>query len=134
MAMAGERVDPTFPEDKQPTIGLIGMGEMGRMYANALSKAGWKKYVAWTVLVNNCCSHSLLECSESSFVTFRRSLKLWRRSMKVRGRLHGRNVLVEDKHPGDRRVIHGIDFEGRLLVECMAISHRRFIFDEKGSA
>ncbi|KLO10768.1 Prephenate dehydrogenase [Schizopora paradoxa] len=43
--MANGRVDPTFPEDEQPTIGLIGMGEMGRMYANAFSKAGWKKIV-----------------------------------------------------------------------------------------
>ncbi|KAK7040100.1 prephenate dehydrogenase (NADP(+)) [Paramarasmius palmivorus] len=28
---------------KQPTLGLIGMGAMGKMYANLLSKAGWKK-------------------------------------------------------------------------------------------
>lgn len=29
----------------QPTIGLIGMGAMGRMYANRLSDAGWRKCV-----------------------------------------------------------------------------------------
>jgi len=29
--------------EDQPTIGLIGMGEMGRMYARRLSAAGWKK-------------------------------------------------------------------------------------------
>ena len=41
----GIRVDvtPDAPEDEQPVIGLIGMGEMGRMYAHHLSRAGWKK-------------------------------------------------------------------------------------------
>jgi len=29
--------------DEQPTIGLIGMGAMGKMYARYLSAAGWKK-------------------------------------------------------------------------------------------
>ncbi|KAJ7685487.1 hypothetical protein DFH06DRAFT_44565 [Mycena polygramma] len=36
-------VSPESPVEKQPTIGLIGMGAMGRMYAKYLSKAGWKK-------------------------------------------------------------------------------------------
>ncbi|KZS87957.1 Prephenate dehydrogenase [Sistotremastrum niveocremeum HHB9708] len=36
-------VDPSAPEDEQPVIGLIGMGEMGKMYARLLDKAGWKK-------------------------------------------------------------------------------------------
>ncbi|KAJ7438467.1 hypothetical protein FB451DRAFT_1152009 [Mycena latifolia] len=36
-------VSPASPVEKQPTIGLIGMGAMGRMYAKYLSKAGWKK-------------------------------------------------------------------------------------------
>lgn len=36
-------VDPSAPEDEQPVIGLIGMGEMGKMYARLLSGAGWKK-------------------------------------------------------------------------------------------
>ncbi|EJD07212.1 uncharacterized protein FOMMEDRAFT_149722 [Fomitiporia mediterranea MF3/22] len=36
-------VTPDAPEDEQPVIGLIGMGEMGRMYAHHLSCAGWKK-------------------------------------------------------------------------------------------
>ena len=38
-------VTPDMPYDEQPSIGLIGMGEMGRMYANCLSKAGWKRFV-----------------------------------------------------------------------------------------
>jgi prephenate dehydrogenase (NADP+) len=36
---------PTSPEDEQPAIGLIGMGAMGRMYADCFSKAGWKRHV-----------------------------------------------------------------------------------------
>lgn len=39
-------ITPGAPGDEQPAIGLIGMGEMGRMYAHYLSLAGWKKYVA----------------------------------------------------------------------------------------
>jgi hypothetical protein len=35
--------NPTDPVSAQPTIGLIGMGAMGKMYANHLAKAGWKK-------------------------------------------------------------------------------------------
>lgn len=36
---------PSHPLDQQPTIGLIGMGAMGTMYARLLSDAGWKKCV-----------------------------------------------------------------------------------------
>ncbi|KAG9318958.1 prephenate dehydrogenase [Chiua virens] len=36
-------VTPNHPIDQQPTIGLIGMGAMGAMYAKHLSDAGWKK-------------------------------------------------------------------------------------------
>ncbi|KAF8911912.1 Prephenate dehydrogenase [Mucidula mucida] len=36
-------VSPNDPLDQQPTIGLIGMGAMGSMYAKVLSQAGWKK-------------------------------------------------------------------------------------------
>ncbi|KAJ7940301.1 hypothetical protein B0H13DRAFT_1937476 [Mycena leptocephala] len=36
-------VSPDSPFEEQPTIGLIGMGAMGRMYAKYLSEAGWKK-------------------------------------------------------------------------------------------
>ncbi|KAJ3565397.1 hypothetical protein NP233_g7659 [Leucocoprinus birnbaumii] len=36
-------VTPDAPKHAQPTIGLIGMGAMGRMYAKLLSQAGWKK-------------------------------------------------------------------------------------------
>ncbi|KAJ7217217.1 hypothetical protein GGX14DRAFT_602648 [Mycena pura] len=36
-------VGPDSPLERQPTIGLIGMGAMGRMYAQYLSKAGWNK-------------------------------------------------------------------------------------------
>ena len=38
-------VTPDLPIADQPTIGLIGMGAMGRMYAKHLSNAGWKKCV-----------------------------------------------------------------------------------------
>jgi prephenate dehydrogenase (NADP+) len=38
-------VTPDTPEHAQPSIGLIGMGAMGRMYAKFLSQAGWKKCV-----------------------------------------------------------------------------------------
>lgn len=36
-------VSPDAPEEEQPTIGLIGMGAMGKLYAKCLSKGGWKK-------------------------------------------------------------------------------------------
>lgn len=38
-----EGITPDSPEDEQPVIGIIGMGEMGTMYAQRLSSAGWKK-------------------------------------------------------------------------------------------
>ncbi|KAI6044383.1 hypothetical protein EDC04DRAFT_2642146 [Pisolithus marmoratus] len=39
------RVDakPSDPIEEQPTIGLIGMGAMGTMYAKHFTEAGWKK-------------------------------------------------------------------------------------------
>ncbi|TFK37609.1 prephenate dehydrogenase [Crucibulum laeve] len=36
-------VTPDAPAHEQPTIGLIGMGAMGKMYARYLSEAGWKR-------------------------------------------------------------------------------------------
>ncbi|KZP01846.1 Prephenate dehydrogenase [Calocera viscosa TUFC12733] len=39
--MASYDVSPSAPPDKQPAIGLIGMGEMGRMYCRRFSDAGW---------------------------------------------------------------------------------------------
>ncbi|KAF8880643.1 prephenate dehydrogenase [Infundibulicybe gibba] len=36
-------ITPNAPVSEQPTIGLIGMGAMGRMYARLLSGAGWRK-------------------------------------------------------------------------------------------
>ncbi|KAH9988116.1 putative TYR1-prephenate dehydrogenase [Russula compacta] len=36
-------VTPDAPVDEQPTIGLIGMGAMGKLYAKYLSAGGWKK-------------------------------------------------------------------------------------------
>ncbi|KAF9529948.1 prephenate dehydrogenase [Crepidotus variabilis] len=36
-------VTPNSPREVQPTIGLIGMGAMGRMYAKYLGEAGWCK-------------------------------------------------------------------------------------------
>lgn len=38
-------VSPDAPLDQQPTIGLIGMGAMGTLYAKHLSAAGWQKCV-----------------------------------------------------------------------------------------
>ncbi|KAG8761869.1 prephenate dehydrogenase (NADP(+)) [Ceratobasidium sp. 428] len=34
---------PDAPAENQPIIGIIGMGEMGKMYAKTLSRAGWSK-------------------------------------------------------------------------------------------
>ncbi|KAG9093665.1 prephenate dehydrogenase (NADP(+)) [Ceratobasidium sp. 392] len=34
---------PDAPIENQPIIGIIGMGEMGQMYAKTLSRAGWAK-------------------------------------------------------------------------------------------
>ncbi|EFI27473.1 prephenate dehydrogenase [Coprinopsis cinerea okayama7 len=36
-------VSASSPKHEQPTIGLIGMGAMGRMYAKYLAEAGWQK-------------------------------------------------------------------------------------------
>ncbi|KAL4066099.1 hypothetical protein V8B97DRAFT_1933931 [Scleroderma yunnanense] len=41
--MIRANVSPSDPIEQQPTIGLIGMGAMGSMYAKHLSDAGWKK-------------------------------------------------------------------------------------------
>lgn len=35
--------DPNDPLEQQPTIGIIGMGAMGKMYANEFARTGWKK-------------------------------------------------------------------------------------------
>lgn len=43
LSVPNPHVSPDSPANNQPTIGLIGMGEMGRMYAGILSAAGWKK-------------------------------------------------------------------------------------------
>ena len=39
-------VTPSSPTECQPTIGLIGMGAMGRMYAQRLGAAGWRRFVS----------------------------------------------------------------------------------------
>jgi prephenate dehydrogenase (NADP+) len=39
-------VSPDSPVEKQPVLGIIGMGAMGRMYANYLANSGWKRYVS----------------------------------------------------------------------------------------
>ncbi|KAI0748429.1 Prephenate dehydrogenase [Daedaleopsis nitida] len=36
-------VTPDMPVEEQPSIGLIGMGAMGNLYARSFSEAGWKK-------------------------------------------------------------------------------------------
>ncbi|KAF5361304.1 hypothetical protein D9758_010285 [Tetrapyrgos nigripes] len=36
-------IRPEDAADSQPTLGIIGMGAMGKMYATLLAKAGWKK-------------------------------------------------------------------------------------------
>ena len=41
--MIDPNITPSAPIDDQPTIGLIGMGAMGKMYAEYFSEAGWKK-------------------------------------------------------------------------------------------
>ncbi|KAF9462742.1 prephenate dehydrogenase [Collybia nuda] len=41
--MFDANISPSSPIDAQPTIGLIGMGAMGKMYARVLSEAGWGK-------------------------------------------------------------------------------------------
>ncbi|KAG1719935.1 hypothetical protein EDB19DRAFT_1780103 [Suillus lakei] len=41
--MLRTNISPNDPAEEHPTIGLIGMGAMGAMYAKHLSKAGWKK-------------------------------------------------------------------------------------------
>lgn len=41
--MISPDVTPDAPLEAQPTLGLIGMGAMGSMYAKFLSAAGWKK-------------------------------------------------------------------------------------------
>ena len=38
---------PNMPADRQPVIGMIGMGEMGKMYARVLAGAGWKRFVSF---------------------------------------------------------------------------------------
>ncbi len=40
------RASPSDPVELQPCIGLIGLGEMGSMYAKRFSGAGWKRYGA----------------------------------------------------------------------------------------
>jgi hypothetical protein len=39
-------VTPSSLTESQPTIGLIGMGAMGRMYAQRLGAAGWRRFVS----------------------------------------------------------------------------------------
>ncbi|KAJ3724839.1 prephenate dehydrogenase [Lentinula raphanica] len=41
--MFSSTVSPNDPIESQPTIGIIGMGAMGKMYAKLFAKAGWKK-------------------------------------------------------------------------------------------
>lgn len=36
-------VTPNTAIEEQPTIGLIGMGAMGRLYADQFVAVGWKK-------------------------------------------------------------------------------------------
>ncbi|KAK2459261.1 hypothetical protein APHAL10511_008738 [Amanita phalloides] len=42
LSVPSPHVSPDALPESQPTIGLIGMGAMGRMYAHVLSAAGWK--------------------------------------------------------------------------------------------
>ena len=46
-------VTPEAPIEEQPTIGLIGMGAMGKMYAKCLSEGGWQKWVLALVLCDS---------------------------------------------------------------------------------
>jgi len=47
--MISANVSPSDPTEQQPTIGLIGMGAMGSMYAKHLSDAGWNKYLRGSI-------------------------------------------------------------------------------------
>lgn len=47
-------VTPAAPAEEQPAIGLIGMGEMGRMYATHLSRAGWQKCASRSISLLSC--------------------------------------------------------------------------------
>ena len=51
-------VTTSSPLNDQPTIGLIGMGAMGKMYANRLSDAGWRKCVDCSCIERRLLSHS----------------------------------------------------------------------------
>lgn len=73
------QVTPLVPLEDQPTIGLIGMGAMGKMYAKYLGEAGWKKWL----LSNSsflCHSYDLVEFMS---VTYRRSMRNWKGYMNV---------------------------------------------------
>jgi hypothetical protein len=53
-------VTPDAPVDEQPTIGLIGMGAMGKLYANCLSAAGWKR-------INVCDTPEMYESLRAAY-------------------------------------------------------------------
>lgn len=78
MVHINPNITPSFPIDEQPTIGLIGMGAMGRMYAKYLSEAGWKKCVILNAHYTS--THMLLEFT---YATYLKSLRLSRLNMPV---------------------------------------------------
>jgi len=52
-------VSPSSLSDMQPTIGLIGMGAMGRMYAKYLGGAGWCRWASSRFIYLLVCDQQL---------------------------------------------------------------------------
>ena len=76
------RVSPDSPADRQPTIGLIGMGAMGKMYADRLDEAGWKKWVSlslslFRVFPQLVVANGDLGYIGFTYVTYRRNTALY---------------------------------------------------------
>lgn len=71
---------PESPAEEQPSIGLIGMGEMGRMYAKHLSQAGWKRQVTYSY--NSLVQFLTLRYIGLTFVISRKSLMRYSESSK----------------------------------------------------
>jgi hypothetical protein len=82
VTMEYSQATPESPPESQPVIGLIGMGEMGRMYARHLSAAGWRRYGQWQGSRSaRCLKRSF---SESTSVIFLRDMKRYSANLKVR--------------------------------------------------
>lgn len=85
-------VTPSSPTESQPTIGLIGMGAMGRMYAQRLGAAGWRKSVDYLWFLGNG-GPNVLPWLESMSAICQKSTSNWNASTKVRDVKIPLNVL-----------------------------------------